>query len=171
MINYKDLNLSEKELDELQKQLNSRKTKKVYEEYISEIEKNKEYIGKCFLEKEKGKEKYIRVLSSKSSNIYRFECMCFEFPIKMNERHRLTKIFNPENAFSNIDFESIYVEDYPLLCNNLLSKKGTKVINSLIPISEEDYFKKMKEYVIELEKAIKDDMFNTSKANKSIFER
>ena len=70
----------------------------------------------CF--KEKNKEKYIRVLSSKSSNEYRFECMCFELPIKMRENHRLTKIFNPENAFSTIDFESIYIEDYPLLCSS-----------------------------------------------------
>lgn len=169
MIDYKSLNLSEEELDELQHQLNNRKSKQQYERYIDRINEHKKYIGLCF--KEKNKEKYIRVLSSKSSNEYRFECMCFELPIKFNEKHRLTKIFNPENAFSTIDFESIYIEDYPLLCSSFLDKKVKKVIDALIPITEEEYFDKMKEYVMELEKAIKNDVFNTSKNNKSMFDK
>lgn len=169
MFDYKTLNLTEEELDELQQQLNKRKEIQQYEKYIDTINEHKKYIGLCF--KEKKKEKYIRVLSSKSSNQYRFECMCFEFPINITENHRLTKIFRPENAFSNIEFNSIYIEDYPLLCTSFINQKVEKVIDSLIPISEDEYFSKMKEYVNELETSIKNGLFDTSKNNKSMFDK
>lgn len=169
MIKLEDLNLSEEDLDSLQKQLNDRKKKEVYEGYIEKIDEHKKYIGKCF--KEKNKDKYIRVLSSKSSNQYRLECMCFEFPIKFSENHRLTMIFNPENAFSTIDFEGIYVEDYPLLCSNWLDNDRGNVIDSLIPISQEEYFEKMNEYVKALQEKVENGEFDTSKDNKSIFKK
>ena len=150
----KDLeNMSESELDELQDFLNNRKSKKIYQQHLDAIKQNQKYIGKCY--KEKKYEKYIYVLSSKSSNEYRMECICFELPVKFFEQHRLTKMFNPDNAFSNIDFESIYIEDYPLLCNG--------VLHSLEEISKEEYFSKMDEYVQELKAFIREDKFNTSK--------
>lgn len=150
----KDLeNMSESELDELQDFLNNRKSKKIYQQHLDAIKQNQKYIGKCY--KEKKHEKYIYVLSSKSSNEYRMECICFELPVKFFEQHKLTKMFNPDNTFSNIDFESIYIEDYPLLCNG--------VLHSLEEISKEEYFSKMDEYVQELKEFIKEDKFNTSK--------
>lgn len=150
----KDLeNMSESELDELQDFLNNRKSKKIYQQHLDAIKQNQKYIGKCY--KEKKHEKYIYVLSSKSSNEYRMECICFELPVKFFEQHKLTKMFNPDNAFSNIDFESIYIEDYPLLCNG--------VLHSLEEISKEEYFSKMDEYFQELKEFIKEDKFNTSK--------
>lgn len=150
----KDLeNMSESELDELQDFLNNRKSKKIYQQHLDAIKQNQKYIGKCY--KEKKHEKYIYVLSSKSSNEYRMECICFELPVKFFEQHKLTKMFNPDNAFSNIDFESIYIENYPLLCNG--------VLHSLEEISKEEYFSKMDEYVQELKEFIKEDKFNTSK--------
>lgn len=150
----KDLeNMSESELDELQDFLNNRKSKKIYQQHLDAIKQNQKYIGKCY--KEKKHEKYIYVLSSKSSNEYRMECICFELPVKFFEQHKLTKMFNPDNAFSNIDFESIYIEDYPLLCNG--------VLHSLEEISKEEYFSKMDEYVQELKAFIREDKFNTSK--------
>lgn len=154
-MNIEDLkNMNESELDELQDFLNNRKSKKIYQQHLDAIKENQKYIGKCY--KEKKHEKYIYVLSSKSSNECRMECMCFEFPIKFFEENKfLTRIFNPENAFSNIDFESIYVEDYPLLCNG--------VLQSLEEISQEKYFSKMDEYIQELKKFIQEDKFNTSK--------
>lgn len=167
MINLEDLNLSEEELDSLQNQLNMRKKKKTYEGYIQQIEENKKYIGKCF--KTKDNKKFIRVLSSKSSNQYRLECMCFEFPVSFSQNHFLTKIFNPEYAFSTIEFKGIYVEDFPLLCNDFPSRKRT--IDSLISITEEEYFNKMQEYINELQKKVQNGDFDTSKDNKSIFEK
>ena len=166
MINYKDLNLSEEELDELQSQLNNRKDRQIYEDNIKQIEAHKKYIGKCFKDKHN---KYIRVLSSKSSNTFRFECMCFEFPIIFHEKFNHTLRLNPENAFSRIEFKGIYVEDYPLLCNTIGGKAG-KTINSLEEISEEEYFSKMHEYIDILEEMVKNNEFDTSKKNKSIFE-
>ena len=167
-MNYKDLNLTEKELDELQKQLNERKDKKRYEENIKKIEDNKKYIGKCY--KEDNHKKYIRVLSSKSTNQYHFECMCFDFPISFKEDYLyMRKVFTPDCAFSKIDFQGIYVEDYPLLCNSFWSNK--KVVDTLIEITEEEYFEKMNEYVQKLQTLIKEDYFNTSKDNKSIFQK
>lgn len=160
MIDYKDLNLSEEDLESLRDQLNNRAKKETYEEYLEKIREHKKYIGKCF--KENKKDKYIRVLSSKSSNQYRLECMCFEFPVKFSENHRLTKIFSPENAFSEIEFEGIYVEDYPLLCSDWRNKKG-KVYENLIEITEGEYFSKMDEFIEELKTKIKNDEFNTSK--------
>ena len=173
MINYKDLNLTEEELDELQEQLNMRKKKEAYEENLKFIEENRKYIGKCYKEKNKvsGKEKYIRVLSSKSTNPYRFECMCFDFPVIFRDNPHLTKMFNPENAFAHIEFKSIYVESYPLLCTSWTNRKPGKIVDTLEEITEEDYFKKMDEYVAKLKEMIKDGEFETSKNNKSMFER
>lgn len=162
-----DLNLTEEELEDLEMQLHNRKKRQQYEENIKQINENKKYIGKCY--KEKNKEKYIRVLSSKSSNSYRLECMCFEFPVTFKEQHRLTKMFNPDNAFSEIDFEGIYVEDYPLLCCDWVHKKGN-VLASLEEISEEKYFEMMNEYIKELQEKVKNGDFDTSKNNKSMFD-
>lgn len=161
MINYKDLNLTEEELDELQNQLNNRKKQEAYNNNLEAIENHKKYIGKCY--KDEKENTYIRVLSSKSSNQYRFECMCFKFPVSYYENHHLTKIFSPDNAFSTIDFDSIYIEDYPLLCSSWKSKTPAKVINTLIEISEEEYFEKMNEYIAELQQKIKDGYFDTTK--------
>ena len=168
-MNYKDLNLTEKELDELQDQLNMRKQKQVYEQYIEAINKNRNYIGKCF--KEKNKEKYIRVLSAKSSNEYRCECMCFDFPIKYTNESFLRKIFTPDIAFGRIKFKGFYTEDYPLFCNHLISGKNMRVIDSLEEITEEEYFLKMDQYLKELQEKIKNNEFDTSKNNKSIFKK
>lgn len=170
-MNYKDLNLTEEELDELQNQLNMRKQKAIYKQNLKSIEDNKKYIGKCYKENENGKEKYIRVLSSKSTNQYRLECMCFDFPVKFHNNIHLTKMFNPENAFANIEFKGIYIESYPLLCTSWKSKKTAKVINTLVEITEEEYFNKMNEYITKLQEMIKNGEFDTSKNNKSIFER
>ncbi|WP_286078008.1 hypothetical protein [Thomasclavelia cocleata] len=161
-----DLNLTEEELEDLEMQLYNRKKRQQYEENIKQIDENKKYIGKCY--KEKDRDKYIRVLSSKSSNSYRLECMCFCFPVSFKEVNRLTKIFNPDNAFSEIDFEGIYIEDYPLLCCDWVHKKGN-VLASLEEISEDEYFKKMNEYIEELQKKVKEGYFDTSKNNKSMF--
>lgn len=161
-MNYEDLNLTEKELDELQEQLNSRKTKKIYQENLDAIERNRVYIGKCY--KEPKKDKYIRVLSSKSSNQYRMECMCFELPIKVEQNLHLRKIFHPDCAFGTIDFEGIYVEDYPLLCSAGISIKGIgKVVDNLIEITEDEYFEKMNDYISSLQTMIKNGDFDTSK--------
>lgn len=163
-----DLNLTEEELEDLEIQLHNRKKRQQYEENIKQIDENKKYIGKCY--KEKNKEKYIRVLSSKSSNSFRLECMCFEFPVTFKEQHRLTKMFNPDNAFSEIDFEGIYVEDYPLLCCDWVHKKGN-VLASLEEISEEKYFEMMNKYIKELQEKVKNGEFDTSKNNKSMFDK
>lgn len=163
-----DLNLTEEELEDLEMQLHNRKKRQQYEENIKQIDENKKYIGKCY--KEKDKEKYIRVLSSKSSNSYRLECMCFSFPVTFKEHHHLTKMFNPDNAFSEIDFEGIYVEDYPLLCCDWVHKKGN-VLASLEEISEEEYFEMMNKYIKELQEKVKNGNFDTSKNNKSMFDR
>ena len=101
MIDLNKLNLTEEELDELEDVLRNRKRKQAYENNIQDIENNKKYIGKCYKDKYG---KYLRVLSSKSSNQYRFECMCFEFPVTFKEDHHLTKMFMPDNAFSTIEF-------------------------------------------------------------------
>ena len=160
------LNLIETQLNKLQDTLNQRKTRKTYEHYINEIDAHKEFIGKCF--KEGNKDKYIRVLSSKSSNQFRLECMCFEFPITFNEKHYTKQVFAPEIAFSTINFNGIHVEDYPLLCFSYGYKPT--ILPSLIEISEDEYFKQMHRYVDELEKEICSGSFDTSKNNKSMFD-
>ena len=66
-----DLNLTEEELEDLEMQLYNRKKRQQYEEKIKQIDENKKYIEKCY--KENDRDKYIRVLSSKSSNSYRLE--------------------------------------------------------------------------------------------------
>lgn len=168
--NFIDIdNLSEEELDKLQNYLNNRKKRERYEKNIESINNHREYIGKCYKEKES--DTYIRVLSAKSSNEFRVECMIFSFPIKFKEDHRFTKIFQPDNAFSEIEFEGIHVEDYPLFCNSVLNRKYTKVLHSLDEISEEEYFQKMNEYIQELQVKIKENFFDTSLNNKSMFEK
>ena len=161
-----DLNMTEEELDELENLLKTRKAKATYEKNIKAINEHKKYIGKCYKEDKK----YIRVLSSKSSNASRFECMCFEFPITYDEKHFYTKIFNPINAFSTIDFQGIYIEDYPLLCNSWGTSHGLKIVDSLTEITEEEYFSKMDEYIKNLQIMIKNGDFDTSKNNSNIFE-
>lgn len=158
---YEDLNLTEDELDDLQEQLNNRKTKKLYQENLDAIERNRVYIGKCY--KEPKKDKYIRVLSSKSSNQFRLECMCFEFPIKVEQKLYLRKIFHPDCAFGEIDFEGIYVEDYPLLCSSMSLKGRGQIVDTLEEISEDVYFEKMNEYITTLQTMIKNGDFDTSK--------
>lgn len=149
--------MSEEELDELQDLLNNRKTIKVYEKNVEAINENRKYIGKCYKENDK----YIRIVSAKSSNQFRLEAMCFEFPIKLEKINKMTKIFQPNCAFGEIDFEGFFVEDYPLLCYGQLKK--------IKEISEEEYFTKMDEYVSELKEKIKNNFFDTSIDNKSIF--
>lgn len=160
-----DLNLTEDELDDLQHQLNERKSKQVYEDYIAAIERNKKYVGKCYWDKDK--DEYIMVLSSKSSNEYRLECMLFSFPVKVKENHRLTKLFNPENAFSSISYQGIHVDSYPLLCSSFKTKGS--VLKSLKEITKEEYYSKMDEYTKALQAAIDNGDFETSKKNKSMF--
>lgn len=165
MVDYRSLNMNEEELDELQRQLNERKARQTYENSLEQIEKNRKYIGKCY--RTKDKKEYIYVLSSKSSNVFRFECMCFSFPVTFQENLNLTKIFNPINAFSTIDYTGIHVEDYPLLCYAYSSLKGDEkklvVLNTLEEITEEEYFNKMYEYIDDLQTAIHNGKFDTSK--------
>jgi hypothetical protein len=167
MIDYKDLNLSEEELDELTRQLINRKTRAVYEENIRAIDNHKQYVGKCY--KEKDLEKYIMIISAKSSNQFRVEAMCFEFPVSFEERKQTSRLaFSSDDAFSSIDFDGIYVEDYPLFCTDHIHKKGN-VLNSLEEITKEEYFEKMNEYISQLQEKLTNGDFDTSKNNKSIF--
>lgn len=156
MINIDDL--TEKELDELRNELNKRESKKIYNDNITAIKNNREYIGKCY--KEKNNDKFIRVLSSKSSNPFRLECMCFELPVKFSENYN-SRFSASNSMFSNIDFDGIYIEDYPLLCSDY--KTHGKVLNTLVEITEEEYFDKMDEYISNLQKMIKNNDFDTSK--------
>lgn len=154
-----DLNLTEEEMDDLQEELNSRKKKQAYKKNIEAIENNRKYVGKCYFDKKENK--YIMVLSSKSSNEYRLESMVFSFPIKVKENHRFTKVFSPDNAFSTISYNGIHVESYPLLCSSFTSR-GT-VLKSLEEITKEEYYSKMDEYISDLKKTIKNKQFETNK--------
>ena len=162
MIDIESLNLTEEELNQLQVQLNERKARQVYRDNLNKINENKKYIGKCY--KEKDRNKYIYVLSSKSSNVFRFECMCFSFPVTFRENQRISRIFNPDDAFSTIEFDGIHVEDYPLLCYayKSTSEKVLKVLNTLEEITEEEYFNKMYEYIDDLQTSIHNGKFNTT---------
>lgn len=140
-----------KELNELRKKLKEVEEKRIKEIENRGIENNKKYIGKCYFDKKE--QKYIRVLSAKSSNTFRLECMCFSFPVKFVEQ--LSNYYY--NIFSVINFCGIYVEDYPMFCND------NESINSLEEISEEEYFNKMNEYIKELQNKIKNGYFDTSK--------
>lgn len=152
---------SEKEIEELTSYLKNRNAHNLYERNIRKIIEHKKYIGKCYFNQKSNQ--YIKILSSKSSNEYHLECMCFSFPVKFTENNRLKLKFSSDSAFSTIDFEGIYIEDYPLLCNDHLSKGNKKVIDSLKEISEEEYFNKMNEYIKELQDKVKNGYFNTSR--------
>lgn len=152
-------NLTDDELDQLRILLQKKENEKRLKNNLKLIKENQKYIGKCF--KEKKSDKFIRVLSSKSCNTSNFECMCFEFPINVEEFNHLSGIHDYDSVFSTIDFVGIYVEDYPLLCREDFSED--LVIDNLIEITEKEYFDKMNEFVALLQEKIKNDEFNTSK--------
>lgn len=165
MFDIDSLNLTEEQLDELQHQLNQRKERQVYQNNLAAIEENRKYIGKCYVDRnDKGKEKYIYILSSKSSNVFRFEAMCFSFPVKFKENLHMYKIFNADSAFSTIEFNGIHVEDYPLLCC-AYKKDGNKILNvsqTLTEITPKEYFDKMYEYIDELQTKMINSEFDTT---------
>lgn len=154
MRTLKDLNLTDEEFEAIKEEMNTKKTKDIYNEYKKEILSHREYVGKCY--KENDKEKYIMVISGNGSNQFRVDALTFEFPVKFKKDYHLTKMFRAENIFANLEFDGITVEDYPLFCNNLLLKrgKGPRVLDCLEEITKEEYYKQMDRYIAELKKVL-----------------
>ena len=148
-----DLHLTEEEFKKIKEEINTKETKDTYKKYKEEILEHQKYVGKCY--KEKDKDKYLMIISARSSNQYRVEALIFEFPVKFEKNYHLTKIFRADNIFMTLDFEGIHVEDYPLLCNNIFNKKGGgRVIDCLEEITKEEFYSKMDEYLEELKKVL-----------------
>lgn len=160
--NLNELNMTDSELDQLTIMLNDRHIHRRYEENVKSIKKNMQYDGKCY--KSFNGHTYLRVLSAKSENEYRFECMIFKFPIELHESKDSSLRFRAANAFSNIEFEGVHIESVPLLCDSDMPHM-TKVIDELVEISETEYFDKMDAYMSDLKQKIKSDFFKTDNHN------
>ena len=155
--------LSDDELYELRQQINNRYSRRAYDENVREILDHRTYIGKCFYDEEE--DKYIRVLSSLSSNAYRFECLVFKSQIKCETTYTADARTRPSHrCFSNIVTDFFVIEDYPLLCYDYgnLNNPG-KVIDRLEEISQETYCEKMDEHFSAMKDAINSGMFDTTK--------
>ena len=152
--------LTKEELSELSDYLNSSKEEEIYSDYVATIEKNRVLEGKCYFDEKQNT--YLKVLSSRSKNTYNCECLVFEFPIAFRENRKLRMMFSAEQAFASIDFRGIEVTSYPLFCYDTMNKHGdkdnssfTKVYMKLKEISEEEYNRKMREWIEELQRVTK----------------
>ncbi len=158
-----DLNsLSEEEINELRRQISIYDYNAKYNRNVSQIIENRKYIGKCYYDETK--HEYIKVLSSKSSNEYRFECLTFSYPIKCHERTKLSK-FTGNACFSVIDNKFVAICDYPLLCNGIAMglKYYGKVINNLHEITNDEFESALRRYVEDLINEIDNGTFDTSR--------
>lgn len=159
-----DINtLTEDEIDNLREQIRKRDNTEQYNRNIDSIIENRKYIGKCFYN-EKTHE-YIKVLSSKSSNEFRLECMTFSYPIKCQETMKWHKFTSPDDCFSRIESEFLVIKDYPLLCNGIAigTDYDGKVIDNLKLISNLEFEKALRGYIENLICAMNDGEFDTSK--------
>lgn len=178
----KDLNLSEKELEELYLELKNKSAKEGFEKNLKSIEENRQYEGLCFkiIKRDSMGEKidkYCMVVRAKSQNEYWVECLTFDSPCSYTENSRISKMLQPENAFGTIDFSLLSVESFPLLCTShktlsiasfenpedafdfLKSKRATVLENECNIITEEEFWKKAKEEMENLREKIKSGFF------------
>lgn len=155
------MSMPQKDFDELRRKIREREYKKQYNDNIDEIICHREYTGRCYFDKQDNA--YLRVLSAKSSNDVRMECLTFKFPVVLEEREDFRMVSSPDDCFSEIENEFIHVEDFPFFCYDLDGDGEKKVFERLVEITEEEFFRKMDEYVSELKQAILDGAFDTAK--------
>lgn len=156
--------LTKEEIDDLRKQINTYDEIDQYNKNVDSIIENRKYIGKCFYNK--NKREYLKVLSSKSSNEYRFECLTFSYPIQCKQKVKFSKTRFNGDCFSNIVNELLEIKAYPLLCNvNIIDPSCSgKVIDNLVPISNKQFEESLRQYIEDLLDAIDKGDFDTSQS-------
>lgn len=147
--------LNDRDVHELLSRLSLYDKEKSYKHNINIIREHNSYVGKCYKRIEN--DKYVMVLSSRSINEYHVTCLCFEFPVEIKEDRKLYREFTPDSAFSNVKFKGIHIENILMFTDSLFRWE-----REYVEISKEEYFKKMREYIDELERRINNKEFSFS---------
>ncbi len=141
--------LTDKDKENLLRELSTESKKEAYNKNLEIIEKNKEYVGRCF----KNGDEYFRIIDSRSSNEYHLECFTFKFPASIKDVPIMHRIFTPDLVFGHQEMDGFFIEDKGLLCNNL-KINNKKVIESYTEITEEEFEENMDRFYEDLKKEV-----------------
>ncbi|MBR1455203.1 MAG: hypothetical protein IJ593_11285 [Lachnospiraceae bacterium] len=155
----KELNLTDDELLKLESELRQNRREKEIKQTIDRIIENRKYLGKCYFDKNKNQ--YICVLSSKSTNEFRAECLVFEYPIRFIEVHKALGLCDAR-VNSRIDFGGLSIDSYPLTCYTLVNGMNVEQVETLKPITLAEYFNILDLYIKDLKNMIISKKFDTS---------
>lgn len=146
-------NLNKEEQNEILEYLQNGRKHERYENNLKAIEDNKKYVGKCF--KSKLKDKYIMVIDARSTNEYHLECFTFSYPITFLQTHPfMTKLFNDNSCFGNVELEGFDVEDIGLLCFSLKAS-GKRIDSEFEEITKEEFFEEFDKWTNNFKEELK----------------
>lgn len=153
MIDFDDLTNDEKEA--LARQVENWRANVNYNNNVDAINRHKRYVGQAF----RDGSRYIYVLSAKSSNALNMECMVFDLDEVPQESDYTDFHTKSTDAFSEIIYEGIHIEDYPMFV-----LRGDKLeIERLEPISNKLYYSAYDLFTEKLKSMMNTGVFNTSK--------
>jgi len=147
---YNLSHLSEDELNALKRELNSKDTMDLYAQHNKAISEHKEFLGKCYYDEEN--DKYLRVISARSTNELNLECLTFKFPVKLEEKRVERMMFSAECAFGKMELSGIKTENIPFFTYNFRADKLSIYKKNLKEITVEEYYDKMGKWIEELVK-------------------
>lgn len=155
-------NLSVKELEELNFEIQKKLMQSKSVEIKVALDKNQRYVGKCYRKKDEYGYQYLMVVSALSSNEYHLDCLIFEDYINIKRTPFDNSSFSFHNIFEPIDYIGIRVEDLGLLCKssgNLIDKNAL-IIDRYEEISKDLFFDEMDKYLLKLKNVLKENKFN-----------
>lgn len=154
-------NLSQKELEELNNEVNKKLTCHRIVNIKVAIDRNQKYVGKCYKKiNEDGITEFIMVISALSTSEFYLECMVFENEILFERNISKNFHFSPNDIFQGLNYDGIRIEDKPLLTESGYFYEKKKCIDNYTEITQEEYFKEMNQYIDKLQNYLKQNKFN-----------
>lgn len=131
------------DLDTLHKVVQQMCVEKANQKAVEVVEINAKLVGNCYYDYHNNI--YIKVISARSTNQYRVECLVFEMPPKYYFKHHLYSVpyVVGNNYFGEFIFDSIYVDS--ILITDL---------EQFVPITLKDYnniLRRWVEYIINMD--------------------
>ena len=152
------LNLPEKELDFLIREIRYKQKIRQEEEYRKKVAEYTSLVGRCFktcapLDKTKC-HKYYKIISARSSTECRISALSFDEHPVYHFYHQISKSsLAGDGYFGKYDFNGIKIEDFPFYCNSYRFKNNNVLLTgtNLQEISLQEFNIAMNNYINELQ--------------------
>ena len=152
------LNLPEKELDFLIREIRHKQKIRQEEEYRKKVAEHTSLVGRCFktcapLNKTKC-HKYYKIISARSSNECRVSALSFDEHPVYHFYHQISKSsLAGDGYFGEYNFNGIKIEDFPFYCNSYRFKNNDILLTGtdLQEISLQEFNIAMNAYINELQ--------------------